>query len=86
MYFSKLPIVLCGALTLSLAASSAFAEGMSPRQIYKSTAKGVVLVFGTDGSAQGSAGTGSVITKDGQIITNAHVVAKEGRPFKRLFV
>lgn len=59
---------------------------LTPRQIYKHYGKGVVLVFATDGSAQGSAGTGSVITEDGQIITNAHVVAKNGKPYKRIFV
>ena len=62
------------------------ADALTPREIYKTQGKGVVLVFGTDGSAQGSAGTGSVITSDGQVITNAHVVAKQGKPYKRLFV
>ncbi|MEM7674894.1 MAG: serine protease, partial [Myxococcota bacterium] len=81
------------ALSLTAAAvafSPVFAEAspkpMSPRQIYKRHAKSVVLVFATDGSAQGSAGTGSIISTDGQIITNAHVVMKNGRPYRRLFV
>jgi serine protease Do len=64
----------------------ASANPLTPRQIYKQYGKAVVLVFGTDGSAQGSAGTGSIIAKDGQIITNAHVVLKDGRPFKKVFV
>lgn len=62
------------------------ARELTPREIYKTYGKAVVLVFATDGSAAGSAGTGSIITNDGQIITNAHVVAKEGRPYKKLFV
>ncbi len=65
---------------------SASAAPLTPRLIYKQFGKAVVLVFGTDGSAQGSAGTGSIISKDGQIITNAHVVTKDGRPFKKVFV
>lgn len=69
-----------------LGAQSAEAGPLTPRQIYKQFGKSVVLVFGTDGSAQGSAGTGSIISKDGQIITNAHVVAKNNRPFKKIFV
>jgi serine protease Do len=73
--------------TLLFASSTALAAGpMTPRQIYKSAGKAVVLVFGTDGSAQGSAGTGSIISKDGQIITNAHVISKDKRPFKKVFV
>lgn len=72
----------------TILASSAFAEDgeLSPRDIYKTYGRAVVLVFATDGSAQGSAGTGSIITKDGQIITNAHVVAKEGKPYQKIFV
>ena len=84
---------LVAALSLA-AAAAAFApeaveaapKPMSPRQIYKRFAKSVVLVFATDGSAQGSAGTGSIISDDGQVITNAHVVMKNGRPYRRLFV
>ena len=84
---------LAAALSLAIAAvayaptaAEASPQPMSPRQLYKRFSKSVVLVFGTDGSAQGSAGTGSIISDDGQIITNAHVVMKNGRPYKRLFV
>ncbi len=83
-----------GLSTLAIAAtlgfalvSPAHASGeLTPRQIYKNYGRAVVLVFATDGSAQGSAGTGSVITPDGQIITNAHVIAKEGKQYKKVFV
>lgn len=74
------------AAALLLTSATASADGLSPKQIYKTYGKAVVLVFGTDGSAQGSAGTGSIITRDGQVITNAHVVAKDGRKFKKVFV
>lgn len=67
-------------------AGSAEGAPMTPREIYKEKGPAVVLVFATDGSAQGSAGTGSIISKDGQVITNAHVVSKNGRPYRRLFV
>jgi len=88
MYKTRYSSAFMGALALSFVSSVAMAAGgaMTPREIYKTRGKGVVLVFGTDGSAQGSAGTGSIISDDGQIITNAHVVAKSGRPYKRLFV
>lgn len=74
------------ALCLSLASANAEAKQLTPRDIYKTYGKAVVLVFATDGSAQGSAGTGSIISKDGEVITNAHVVAKEGTPYKKVFV
>lgn len=80
-------LAITATLGFALAAAPAHAGGeLTPRQIYKTYGRAVVLVFGTDGSAQGSAGTGSVITSDGQIITNAHVIAKDGKPYKKLFV
>ncbi len=83
----SLTFTMALALVMGFAAQSEAAnKPLSPRQIYKTYGKGVVLVFATDGSAQGSAGTGSVITPDGQIITNAHVVMKDGRPYKKLYV
>jgi serine protease Do len=76
-------LVFAGMTALSVTADAGV---LTPREIYKSVGKAVVLVFGTDGSAQGSAGTGSVISSDGQIITNAHVILTEGRPFNKVFV
>jgi serine protease Do len=70
----------------ALVATPALAKQMTPREIYKTYGKAVVLVFATDGSAQGSAGTGSIITAEGEVITNAHVVAHEGTPYKKIFV
>ena len=84
---SRRPITFAVMFALGvLWTGTAVAGPLTPRQIYRQFGKSVVLVFGTDGSAQGSAGTGSIISKDGQIITNAHVVAKNGRPFKKIFV
>ena len=85
--------ILAVALSLAVGAaayaprtSEAAAKPLTPREIYKRFSKAVVLVFATDGSAQGSAGTGSIISRDGQIITNAHVVKKNGRDYRKLFV
>ncbi len=78
--------LLLGVAFLSPPEAEAKNRPLTPGEIYKTYGKGVVLVFGTDGSAQGSAGTGSIISADGQVITNAHVVAKNGRTFKRVFV
>jgi len=59
---------------------------LSPRDIYKAYAGSVVLVFATDGSAKGSAGTGSIITREGHVLTNAHVVAPKRRRAAKVFV
>jgi serine protease Do len=81
-------LLACASVLVLGASAPAYAAGgeLTPREIYKNLGRAVVLVFATDGSAQGSAGTGSVITPDGQVITNAHVVAKDGKPYKKLFV
>lgn len=81
-----IPVGLAMALLVSAGASPAAARELTPKEIYKQHAKAVVLIFATDGSAQGSAGTGSIISKEGEVITNAHVVSKEGTPFKKVFI
>jgi serine protease Do len=63
------------------------ALALTPKEIYKKDGSGVVLILGSDEGKSGSGGTGSIITPDGQIITNAHVVLNEsGRPFKTMYV
>jgi len=59
---------------------------LSPRDIYKAYAGSVVLVFATDGSARGSAGTGSIISESGHVLTNAHVIAPNQRRAAKTFV
>jgi len=51
---------------------------MSARQIYKTKAPGVVLIVASqEGSSSASAGTGSIISADGTVITNCHVIYDE---------
>ncbi len=64
---------------------------MSPRQIYKTKADGVVLIVASEeGASSASAGTGSIIEADGTIITNCHVVydqeAKKPYPAINVFL
>ena len=64
--------------------SSSFAPGFSPARIFADRSPGVVTVFAyfTGSGAQGS---GFVISRDGTILTNAHVVtnAGEGGPVRK---
>lgn len=76
------------ALALHAGAPSMAAE-LTPQQIYERAAPGVVLIIGhPDQGEGGSGGTGSIIRKDGLVLSNAHVVIDEktGRPYPRLSV
>ena len=64
------------------------AADFSPKEIYRQTASGVVLILATDGDRRVAKGTGSIIHPSGLILTNAHVIFHDeaGRPFKRVVV
>ena len=66
---------------------SAAAEDFNPRKIYSETSKAVVLITGFEpGQKKGSKGSGSIISSEGLVLTNAHVIINEstGRPFSKL--
>lgn len=69
-----------------LVAHQAFAY--SPKEIYQKAGPGVVFILASEGSKSGSVGTGSIIRKDGLVITNAHVFTRKGtaRLKKDIFV
>lgn len=67
-----------------LSCNIASAQPLTPREIYEKTSDGVVFVFGTNGGSKGNAGTGSIVSASGEIITNAHVVTQGGTPYKYL--
>ena len=64
------------------------ARALSPKDIYKKAGPAVVLLLGSDDGKQGAGGTGSIISSDGKIITNAHVVisSQSNQPYKILYV
>ncbi len=59
----------------------------TPQSVYKSTASSVVFIFAFE-KAGASMGTGSIITRDGLVVTNAHVIynKKTQKPYPRLMV
>ncbi len=68
--------------------TTADATALSPADIYRKDAPSVVFIFGSNGGRSGSSGTGSLISRDGLVLTNNHVIADKGsgRPFKTLQV
>ena len=68
-----------------LASPAVFA--MAPKDVYKKAGPAVTLVLGSDDGRQGSSGTGSIITAEGKMITNAHVVLNsDGKPYKMIYI
>ena len=81
---TRILIGLAAGLCFLLATIAAQAR-MSPREIYKTKAPGVVLIVASpEGSSSASAGTGSIIDKNGTVITNCHVIFNESKkaPFE----
>ncbi len=77
-------LICLSALAAFLLTGSLATARMSARQIYKTKAPGVVLIVASqEGSSSASAGTGSIISADGQVITNCHVIydAKTKAPY-----
>jgi serine protease Do len=60
------------------------AEAFSASDVYRNASDSVVLIFGFEDSGAGSSGTGSILTQDGLILTNNHVIAT-GDGGSRLF-
>ena len=68
---------------------SAASADFNPKKIYNDISKAVVLIAGFEpGQREMSKGTGSIISSDGFVLTNAHVIIDQnkGRPFNSLEV
>ncbi len=74
---------------LARADDPAPAKALTPRQIYQRMGPAVVLIIASDDQKTGSSlGTGSVISSDGLVLTNNHVIFNDDakRPFKECHV
>jgi len=68
---STLGLLACAGLLLGAAQAR---DEFSAADVYRNASPGVVVIFSYDASGSGSSGTGSIITPDGKILTNNHVV------------
>ena len=73
---------------LPMSSSSGNSSRLSPSSIYRAYAPAVVAVAGFNEEGKGELGAGSLITRRGDVLTNAHVIMDKdtGRPFVHLFV
>jgi hypothetical protein len=80
-------LLLLLGLSIAMAPAVANAE-FSASSIYRNAAPAVVVIFGFDSSGNGSSGTGSIVTSDGKILTNHHVIydAKARAPYSNIKV
>ena len=62
------------ATLLCVAALPSIAHAFSAADVYRDSSPSVVLIFGHDGKGRGGAGTGSIVTDQGLILTNNHVI------------
>lgn len=76
------PIFFLGAI------GAGSAGAFSPAEVYRNASSSVVLIFGFEDSGAGSSGTGSILTSDGLVLTNNHVIASGdgGRLFSNIVV
>jgi serine protease Do len=85
----KIILRLLSFIIVFLGAASANAVNLTPREIYSKDAPAVVFISAYDqGSSLGNAGTGSIITPEGLVLTNCHVItnANTKRPYGTIVV
>jgi len=81
-------LLLVGGVVPAMLMAAHEAEAFSASDIYRNASNSVVLIFGFEDSGAGSSGTGSVLTRDGLILTNNHVIANatSGKLFGNILI
>jgi len=79
-------VILCTAATI-LSSLAVPAVAKTPMDAYRKASPAVVFVFAADETGSGSSGTGSLLSADGSVLTNAHVITDPDtkRPYSRIF-
>ena len=85
---AKVAGLIAGLLAPVLLLGAGDAQAFSPAEVYRNASSSVVLIFGFEDNGAGSSGTGSILTTDGLVLTNNHVIASGdgGRLFSNIVV
>jgi serine protease Do len=75
-------------LTVLLVSTIVSAADFAPGDVYRATSPAVVLIMASEGQSSVSLGTGSIITPDGMVVTNSHVIYNDSakRPLSSVYV
>ncbi|MEE8164390.1 MAG: trypsin-like peptidase domain-containing protein [Myxococcota bacterium] len=65
-----------GLFLASLFVGAGEARAFSAAEVYRNAAQSVVLIFGFEDGGAASKGTGSILTRDGLVLTNNHVISQ----------
>ena len=68
-------LIIVGGVVPAMLMAAPEAGAFSASDIYRNVSNSVVLIFGFEDGGAGSPATGSVLTEDGLILTNNHVIA-----------
>jgi serine protease Do len=84
----KLSHVVLAIISIACCFIASQALAFTPRDIYQKAGPGVVFIFASEGSRMGSGGTGSIISEDGLVLTNAHVFVEKdsSRPMSNISI
>ena len=74
----KTSMAVSGSIVLCLWILASATMAATPKQIYQMTGPSVVFILASEGSKAGNVGTGSIIRKDGLVLTNAHIFKRQG--------
>lgn len=81
-------LLLCVPLAFMSASADSLTEPFNPVRIYTRESGGVVTVTAFTHHGHGKLGSGTIVTKGGEVLTNAHVIthARSGRIYPMVFI